>query len=518
MSPPSNLIKIFLIEDNPADVVLLKEYLDPAVWTGLRFEVLHSDSLTGVTRSIREFQPDIILSDLHLGGSNGVETIEKLKPIAGDIPVVVLTGTDDVELGIDAINAGASDYLIKGEHLMTTLPLTIRFILERLDLQKKHFLLEQQLLENQKLESLGVMAGGIAHDFNNILAGIMGSAGLGKTDLPEDSPVQLHLDTIIESVLRASELCKQMLDYSGDGQTKKQLISPTPFLKSICSSYEGKAETGDYTFTHQVDDALPQIVGDEGQLLQLLKHIHANAVEAIAEKEDGQIHLHATVEHSQDDLANLFITIRDNGVGMSKEVASKAFEPFYTTKFQGRGLGLAAVQGIARGLKGKVRIESTPGEGTLLVLNIPLASPNTTHKTRPRPGGDSMVKIPKDGSVLLIDDDDHLREICKRCLIKWDMEVLEASGGIDGIRIYKENFTRIAFVLLDVTMPDLLGDEVFAKLREHDPELPVIFMSGFNPTDPVKYAIGQGHAEFLAKPFRINDLKEAIEKVTSDRV
>ncbi len=521
MHSPVQVIKVLQLEDNPADSILAAEYLNPGIWTGLKFDLRQVETLEAAKHAYQQFLPDIVLSDLHLGGTNGVTTVNALMEFIGDTPLVVLTGTEDVDVGLEALQAGASDYVIKGEHLANTLPLSIRFVLERHELQSRQTNLEHQLLENQKLESLGVMAGGIAHDFNNILASIMGSAGLAKTELTGEAHVHQHLDSILESVMRASDLCKQMLDYSGAGQMRKQQISPSPFLLNVCSGYEKKATTESYSFEYSVPDHLPAIVGDQAQFLQLFKHLHENAVEAVTDSADGIVSIKAwTNPHSSSPcettfLGGLTIEVSDTGSGISKEVLPKVFEPFYSTKFQGRGLGLPAAQGIVRGLKGKIQIDSEEGKGTTVTIRIPPSKGETVSpKDSPAPVHGTEPVIKTAGYVLLVDDDDHLRAICKRALENWKHSVIQATSGEEGIARFEENKGTISFVLLDVTMPGMLGDEVFVELRKQAPNLPIIFMSGFNPTDSVKEAIGQGRADFLAKPFRLSALKETIEQVT----
>jgi PAS domain S-box-containing protein len=250
----------------------------------------------------------------------------------------------------------------------------IEFVVDLTERKK----LEQQFLEAQKLESLGLLAGGIAHDYNNLLTGIMGSASLllYKTP-PESSDAQL-LGTVIEASERAAELTRQILAYSGKGRfiTRRFVVSEA--IQQIGDLLHSSLPPG-VSLLMDLDPKLPQVNGDWNQIQQIVTNLVTNSVEAI-ESKSGEVRVSTGVKRigpgANPDVAAgayVFIEVRDSGRGIDAETRAKMFDPFFSTKFIGRGLGLAAVSGIVRGHRGFIETESAPGQGATLRVFLPVA-------------------------------------------------------------------------------------------------------------------------------------------------
>ena len=382
--------------------------------------------------------------------------------------------------------------------------------------------LERKLQESQKLESLGVLAGGIAHDFNNLLTGVLGNASLARMDLPADSPVQPFLEQIEVAAVRAADLCKQMLAYSGKGRfvvnrlDLNALIEDTTRLLHVSISKRA-------VMKYQLAPGLPVVLGDATQLRQVIMNLVINASEAISDR-SGFISV--TTGLTRADRAYLAgayfardlpegdyvsLEISDNGGGMSPEVLEKIFDPFFTTKFTGRGLGLAAVLGIVRGHKGALKVFSEPGWGTTFKILLPCAEGIAEEVARNSPG--FVTNWKGSGKVLVVDDEETVRVTTARMIEATGFTTKLADNGRTGVEEFTADPDGFALVVLDLTMPHMDGDEAFRALRAIRPDVRVLLMSGFNEQEVTARFTGRGLAGFLQKPFTLPALCEKLQEI-----
>jgi PAS domain S-box-containing protein len=393
-----------------------------------------------------------------------------------------------------------------------------RDITERKHAEDERQTMERKFQETQKLESLGVLAGGIAHDFNNLLTGILGNASLARMELPAESSLHSYLGQIENSSQRAADLCKQMLAYSGKGRFVIQRIDLSALVKETLHllqlSISKKA-----VLKLDLAESLPGVMADATQIRQIIMNLVMNASDAIGEK-SGLITI-STSAHRADrrylmDLAGaadlpsgdyVVLEVTDNGCGMSAETKAKIFEPFFTTKFTGRGLGLAAVLGIVRGHKGALKVYTELSRGSTFKLLLPAAGTAT---------GDTRVERRPtthwrgSGTVLVVDDEESVRTVSSRMLKALGFEVLTARHGKEGLLVYKAHAEQICAVLLDLTMPEMDGEETFRELRNLNPNARVVLMSGFNEQEAGARFVGKGLAGFLQKPFTPDELRERL--------
>ncbi len=380
---------------------------------------------------------------------------------------------------------------------------------------------EHQLQETQKLESLGILAGGIAHDFNNLLTGVLGNASLALMDAGPDSPLQPFLEQIEIAATRAADLCRQMLAYSGKGSfTVSRLdlnaaVEETARLLQI--SISKKAEVH-----YSLFPGLPAISGDITQLRQVIMNLVINASEAVAES-NGEIWVATSVVYVKSERltlgqvsANLTegdyvcLEVRDNGHGMTPEVRDRIFEPFFTTKFTGRGLGLAAVLGIIRGHKGALKVESKPGKGTTFRVLLPCIEGPVDLALNPAPTPGAWKGC---GDVLIIDDEETVRVTTGHMLEALGFKVSAASDGREGVTMFAQCQASLALVLLDLTMPQVDGDEALREITRLNPNVPVLLMSGFDEFEVMARFKGQEVAGFIQKPFRLAALRQIIQQI-----
>jgi two-component system, cell cycle sensor histidine kinase and response regulator CckA len=380
---------------------------------------------------------------------------------------------------------------------------------------------ERKLQETQKLESLGVLAGGIAHDFNNLLTGVLGNASLASMELPTESPVQELLKQIEIASVRAADLCKQMLAYSGKGRFVMQRLDLNAALNETTKLLQVFVNKN-AVLKMQLAPALPAVVADPTQMRQVIMNLVINAAEAIGER-SGYLTLTTGVvradarylaeTHLSPDLTEgdyVYIEVGDTGSGMTPEVAAKIFDPFFTTKFTGRGLGLAAVLGIVRGHRGALKVYTEPGVGTTFKVLLPCADGPVDDPGMERP---ASAQWRGRGLVLIIDDDETTRATTARMLESMGFEVRLAADGQVGVEAFRLTPEEFQVVLLDLTMPRMDGADAFTEIRRIRPDCRVLLMSGFNEADAVARFAGKGLAGFVQKPFRLPDLREKVQQI-----
>jgi two-component system cell cycle sensor histidine kinase/response regulator CckA len=383
--------------------------------------------------------------------------------------------------------------------------------------------LDRKMQQAQKLESLGVLAGGIAHDFNNLLTAILGFAELAEEELTADAPAREHVSQVIAGAKQAAQLTRQMLAYSGRGRFVIEPVDLPALVDSIRELLQVSISKNCVVRLH-ADPHTRLIEADVSQLQQVIMNLMINASEAIGDS-TGTIAL--TVGEMECDRSYLaastlgdklppgryvFLEVTDDGTGMSGETIAKMFDPFFTTKFSGRGLGLAATLGIVRAHRGAIRVNSQIGEGTAIRLLFPIPS-RPLERQALASAGKSLP--PGGGTILVVDDEEPLRHLAARMLKKLGYDVQTAARGSEAIALYQKNPQLYQFVLLDLTMPEMNGIEVIRALRELNPNAKVVLMSGYSEQEMLTRAHEERPSAFLSKPFRLVELRAAIEKTTS---
>ena len=398
----------------------------------------------------------------------------------------------------------------------------VRDISARRRAEEERQQLELKLQETQKLESLGVLAGGIAHDFNNLLTVILGNASLARLDLPPHSPVNTALQRIEQISLRAADLCKQMLAYAGKArfvvqpEDLTQLVLDTAHLLHLSISKKA-------TLKFALAPGLPPVLADATQLRQIVMNLVINASEAINDHPGaitlttGRVRADARYLADARPAGNLpagdyvFLEVGDTGCGMTAELCARIFEPFYTTKFAGRGLGLAAVLGIVRGHRGALKVRSEPGRGTTFTLLLPIAPGAAVLEPPPSSPTDDGWR--GHGRILVVDDEEGVRAVVAHALEDLGFSVTLAADGLEAVNIFAAQPDAFALVVMDLTMPNLGGAEAIAQLRRLRPAVRVLLMSGYSGHDLAVTFADQGLAGFLQKPFELATLREKIRCV-----
>ncbi|MCP4662900.1 MAG: response regulator, partial [bacterium] len=382
--------------------------------------------------------------------------------------------------------------------------------------------LEAQLLEAQKVESLGILAGGIAHQFNNLLVGILGNVDLALMKLSPSSQARVFIEQIEKAGLRAADLAAQMLAFSGKGRLVSEPVDLSYEVKEMADLLAASTSKK-VRLAYALASDLPAIDADVTQIRQLVMNLVINASEAIGDAE-GTITVttgtmvcdreYLSATHLNEDLlagACNYIEIADSGCGMDKDTRAKLFEPFFSTKFTGRGLGLAVVLGIARSHQGAVKVESEPYRGSKIRVLFPCSS------QPPAPAAaDASTSKPEwrgSGTVLLVDDEEPVRLTAQAMLETLGFEVLTAADGCECVETYRRHRDEIRLVMLDNSMPRMGGVEAFRELRRLHSDARVVLCSGYSEREVTEGLAGDHLDGFLHKPYQLDTLREKIRGV-----
>ncbi len=390
----------------------------------------------------------------------------------------------------------------------------MRDITERKRAEEERLALERQVQQAQKMESLGVLAGGIAHDFNNLLVGVLGYSDLALDTLEAGAPARNHISGVIKAAMRAADLAKQMLAYSGKGRFVVEALNLNELVTEMTSLVE-VAISKKVVLKYEFAEGLPAIEADGTQIRQVVLNLITNAAEAIGDASGAVSIITGAADCDREHLKGaypdenvppgfyVFIEVSDSGCGMDEQTIARIFEPFFTTKFTGRGLGLAAVLGIIRGHNGALKIYSEPGKGTAFKALFPaLAGPAAAEDEE----SDTEQDRNAGGTILLVDDDETVLAVGKQFLERAGYKVLTAHDGRAALEMFQRHQDGIAAVILDLTMPNMDGDECFHELRRLCTNVRVILSSGYNEQELRQRFAGRGFAGFIQKPYRQSEL------------
>ncbi len=382
--------------------------------------------------------------------------------------------------------------------------------------------LEEWLQQTRNFESLGVLAGGIAHDFNNLLTPVIGEASLALLDLPERSPLRARLERIRNAAQRAAALTGEMLHYAGMGSLDRRPVDLSELAGGMLELLES-ATGGRARLLLELAPELPSVEGDPGRLAQVVRNLVANAAEASPEGGVVVVRTHAVVldraalsrcflGHALPEGPYVRLEVEDAGAGMDAETRVRLFDPFFSTKFTGRGLGLAAVLGIVRGHRGAIEVESEAGRGTRVAVLLPSRS------EAERPLRRETASVEAGAKVLVVEDDAAVRALASETLRRAGFVPVCVAEGADALAWLREEAAGIRAVLLDWTLPGTSGGEILCALREARPDVPVVLVSGHPPEVAADVLGARGADAFLQKPFLPAELVLRLREVLGNRV
>jgi len=388
-------------------------------------------------------------------------------------------------------------------------------VIETISNITEQHLLEEERLKSHKLESIGTLAGGIAHDFNNLLQGVFGYISLAKESYDQKEKALSMLDQAEKALHLSVNLTNQLLTFSKGGKPVKQLIKVMPVVESAVKFALSGSNTN-YELNTEADD-LWLVDADEGQLAQVIQNIVLNANQAMAGGGTVRVAL-ANADLAKDTIVTLpaggrfvRITIRDSGIGINEQNLARIFDPYFTTKQKGSGLGLATSYSIIKNHGGMIEVKSEVNRGTTFTIYIPASL--ETKKIDPTP---SDVTWTQKGRILLMDDEDLIREVAEAMILSLGHDIVCAGDGREAVALFREaNAAGLPFdlVILDLTVKaGLGGEEALRMLREIDPEVKAVVSSGYADSPVVANCRAYGFSGVLNKPYKLEALNNCLNK------
>lgn len=406
--------------------------------------------------------------------------------------------------------------------------------------------LNKQLIQSQKLETIGKFTGGIAHDFNNILSAALGGIELIKlvvnqNELPKPVVKELndYIETVTNSLSQGKKFIRNMLNFTRNSEENKEIIDLHKILKDTIDIAKRSIKKN-IDFLIKLEAKKHWIMADGALFENVFLNLILNSEQAI-DKKDGMVRIETrnvdaeSIEYqeylySEDFREFIEIDVIDNGKGIEKDIIDKIFEPFFTTKDRGKGtgLGLSMVYRTIKAYKGFIKVESEVDKGTIFKIFLPM--PDNIDKNLKDKNTNKNNKIDliinelknfKKKTILVIDDEKDIREILKNMFKKSGFDVITASNGLEGIKIYKKMYKKsknsINLVILDLLMPGMDGKETFYSLKMINPDIKVLISSGYNDTIKLKDLINDGVVDFLFKPYKMEEIIEKIYNILTDK-
>lgn len=509
--------KILMIEDSDSHAMLIQEMLGEA--TNISFEVERYVRLSDGLKSLLENKFDVVLLDLDLPDSSGLNTFSSVKKQAEHIPIIILTVNEDDALTISTLSEGAQDYLVKGNISPGLLQRSIRYAIERKKVEVEKEKIFNQLVQSQKAEAIGMLTEGIAHDFNNILSAIRVSNDSILLTIDEENTIYNTLQNIKRSVILAENLVKHLLVFS-----RKQVVEIKPLnINNLISDIIGMLSrligedieiNTDFTFD------IWSVEADEVNIGQIIINILLNARDAMPEGgrikiETKNVTLNETAckTLSGSKPGNFVCTVIENtGVVMSDEEIRHIFDPFFTTKGkkQGSGLGMTITDEIVRQYGGWINVSSEEGKGSAFSVYLAAVPEKKEEKIEKKVSLESVKG--KGERILVVEDEGILREALCRILEHNNYSVFEAKNVKSALSIFEEKNGNFDIVFSDIILTDKTGIELIDELRSRKPDLPILLTSGYYDKAQRDELCEKGYM-VIKKPYSLYDLLGKIREV-----
>ena len=518
-------IRILYLEDSVRDLGLVEDSLKMA---GLGFKTTQAATAEAFDSALGDGRFDLILCDANLPEYDGFAAVELARQRCPDTPVLMISGSISEEEIVKSLHMGATDYILK-QRLERLGPSVKRALAEAEAVQKARAMeaenkkLEAQFLRVQRLENIGALAGGIAHDLNNALVPVMMGVELLKGDMPQANRLRL-LETMKASAQRGAEMVKQITSFARGVSGKPAVLNVKHLVAEIAKLCKDTFPPSIQIETKSAED-LHLVEGNATQLHQVLLNLCVNARDAMPEGgtlriETANLGLDKAIAPGRSEAVSgphVVLSVSDTGHGMSPEVLSRIFEPFYTTKEPGKGtgLGLSTVQGIVTAHNGFMEVSSRPGTGTVFKVYLP-----ATREVETERGGDGSPNLPAGHGelVLVVDDDLAILEMVRETLDTFGYRVLTASNGLEALPPYQKHAGEIAVVITDMMMPVLDGPATIQMLRQINPKVKIIGVSGLGSEAAAVTAGKKSVNAFLKKPYSTGKLLETLREVVGQNV
>jgi two-component system cell cycle sensor histidine kinase/response regulator CckA len=506
-------LRLLLIEDSEDDAALLLRELRRG-----GYDVVHErvDTSAAMISAVDNQKWDLVISDHSMPHFNGIDALHLLRSKGSLIPFIFVSGTIGEETAVSALKDGAQDYLMK-TNLKRLVPAVQRELREAQERQER-MRLERQVQQLHKFEAIGRLAGGIAHDFNNVIGAILGWAELCHEEAKPGTHLHDRLQRIIDQTKRAAGLTSQLLSFA-----RRQILQPKRIDLNIHAlqgmSLLRRVIDEHITISVQTAQDLHVTLVDPVQADQVLMNLCLNARDAMPD--GGQLIIETSNVEIGEEFCSLhtyarpgsyvLLSVSDSGIGMDTETIGQIFEPFFTTKEMGKGtgLGLATVYGIVKQHGGFIEVDSAPGRGTTFQVYLPASS------GAPEAREAQTEEMPRRGkeTVLLAEDHEGLRQSAQEMLESLGYRVIAAANGLEAVQLFKTNREQVGLVVLDVVMPGLSGPDAFLQMTALQPNLPVVFTTGYTSETASLTSMIEKGAAFLQKPYSQRSIAQLIRGV-----
>lgn len=513
------MTKILLIEDDLYDQDIFMRLVSKLSKMDISTDCV--TSLKAGVEKLDENKYDLIISDLGLPDCDGIRSLSKVGKYLEHTPLIILTGNDNDDLLEEASLMGVYDYIVKNDFTVGSLRRSIRYALKRFEAEQEKKNLENLLRQAQRIDSLGNLTGGIAHDFNNKLAIIQGNLQIMKVDLQNESMLQRSLEKIEKTVKVSASLTKQLLAFGRKQELVKESVNVNEVVVESLKLLD-RVTGSNIQLKANLFEQPTYVEVDFTQVDQVIMNLVINACDAIGSKE-GKVEIslskvslkedyfYEQLNRDPGDYVRLSVT--DNGCGIPEDVKDSVLEPYFTTKElnDGTGLGLSVVDGIVNQLGGFIKIESEVGVGT----SVHIFFKESVYMEKQKEDivyrrGESQGQ-----RVLYVEDEEDLCEVVAQILESKGFEVTRACNGAEGLELFAKNPTEFDVILTDVIMPVMGGKELMVEARKINPDIGIVFFSGYSESELTVNGQFPSRTCFHSKPGDIEALVESLLRFCS---
>lgn len=520
MEKPKGVLRLLVVEDSEDDAEILRLELLRA---GFEVSSHRVDTEASYLEAMTT-KPDIILADYTLPQFSALRALRLLQALALDVPFIVVTGSVGEDRAVECMREGATDYLLK-DRLARLGPAVSRALTEKRlrdeqqQAEEERRLLQARLLQVQRMEAVGLLASGVAHDFNNILTVISGQCHLVLSQGSLEAAGRARIQEIDRAAERAATLTRQLLAFSRRQVLQLSILDLNRVLQDM-NGMLARVIGEDVLIECELALELGRVKADRGQLEQVIVNLAVNARDAMPR--GGKLTLRTANVDVDESRARrteglqsgsyVMLGVSDRGEGMSKEVLSRIFEPFYTTKELGRGtgLGLSTVYGIVKQSDGFIEVSSVPGEGSTFQVLLPRVTESLALAAE-----EPSAPGRGEGTILLVEDDAVLRKLTREILEFSGYRVLESAGGREAFCAIERENGKVDLVLTDLVMPGMSGDEFADLLAARYPDVRVLYTSG-HVDRPVAVPLVPRYRELIRKPFKSDALVRKIGELVTN--
>lgn len=516
--PPTSL-RVLFVEDSPDDVELIRLEL---ARHGFEVQPRVAHSRSEFQSAMAEGSWDVVLSDHSMKGFSSTEALALLREEETDIPFIIVSGTIGEDSAVEAMRAGAHDYVLK-HNLRRLGPAVERELREaanrrsQRDTEAALQASENRLRHAQRMEAVGRLAGGIAHDFNNLLTVILGFSEFLIEQLPPDEPPHRDATEIRMAAQRATRLTKQLLAFSRQQVLERRVIDLVPAVGELQPMIERLiGEDVQFAFSHAEPPQLVLI--DPGQFEQIVMNLVINARDAMPG--GGQLTLLldrvqvGSVQAAELEIGEgpyVMLAVADTGEGIDTAALEHIFEPFFTTKApgSGTGLGLSTVFGIVRQTGGAIEVSSLVKQGSTFRVYFPLSGAPAADR---EPEASHITTRERASTILLAEDEQGVRAFLEMALTRAGHRVIATTSGAEAIAIAERSAEPIDLLIADVVMPGLSGPETADKLKQIQPGMRTLFLSGYSSHSALPDRVTADPGAFLQKPFTVEALLSKVRE------